>query len=418
MTQTLDNKVRILLLENDPIQARLYTDNIQLKCGNGIEITSVGTLEEAKRLIDDKGSQYYSMIIVDQRVDDALAAGTSFSAYLRSDVEITPEKKAVRYKGPIIIATGSPIKDTQDALAAQNVIDVEFYQKGTPFGPLMETINKLLNRELLQRMDSATSALVNSDFVDDTIDKKVTELKALSYSVIAEYTQLKQEYEPIFMSGTLTPENKDRFRDTIKVLGTKLWPLLAKIQDIAAELKENAYANPQARTDLAVIQEGAKTAEKLIEAQYSRFEILEECTYTILQLDDEQFQREILRRSLHDKVMTYHGKKIRFNIVTVETYEEALAYLKKENVDLFLCDMNMPRVNGFEVLEMIGKGSDGKYTPNPEFKLGIGRAAVYTTLTSDADRKKVDEMGVHYLEKPMETDKLQKKIVDTIEQTP
>ena len=101
--------------------------------------------------------------------------------------------------------------------------------------------------------------------------------------------------------------------------------------------------------------DGADNAEKLLDAAYSRFELLEECTYTVLFLDDQQENRTLLQRALQGREFNYHGKKIKFKVVSAATHEEAVSYLQVNDVDFFLTDMKMPNVTGIEVLDMVGK---------------------------------------------------------------
>lgn len=44
-----------------------------------------------------------------------------------------------------------------------------------------------------------------------------------------------------------------------------------------------------------------------------------------------------------------------FEVKSVENGEEALEAIKKDSFDLFLCDLVMPKMNGFQVLEEIKK---------------------------------------------------------------
>ena len=73
--------------------------------------------------------------------------------------------------------------------------------------------------------------------------------------------------------------------------------------------------------------------------------------YSILIVDDEQLSRELLTRRL-----THEG----YAITTAENGQSAIALMTIERFDLVLLDINMPVMNGFEVLEWLrrrnGKG--------------------------------------------------------------
>ncbi len=65
---------------------------------------------------------------------------------------------------------------------------------------------------------------------------------------------------------------------------------------------------------------------------------------TLLFIDDEVNILASLKRLF---------RPLGYNILTAETSDEAFALLEKENVDLVICDMRMPQMNGAEMLERI-----------------------------------------------------------------
>lgn len=65
---------------------------------------------------------------------------------------------------------------------------------------------------------------------------------------------------------------------------------------------------------------------------------------TLLFIDDEVNILSALKRLF---------RPLGYRILTAESGSEALALLEKENVDLAICDMRMPQMNGAEVLEQI-----------------------------------------------------------------
>ncbi len=64
----------------------------------------------------------------------------------------------------------------------------------------------------------------------------------------------------------------------------------------------------------------------------------------ILVVDDE----DALRTALNDE-LTSKG----YNVSTASDGEEAISGLQKETFDLVVLDINMPRMNGFEVLKFV-----------------------------------------------------------------
>lgn len=63
--------------------------------------------------------------------------------------------------------------------------------------------------------------------------------------------------------------------------------------------------------------------------------------YTLLVVDDEQSQREALSGFL---------KKIKYDVITADSGEKALAQLKQRTIDLVLTDMRMPEMDGSQLL--------------------------------------------------------------------
>ena len=65
---------------------------------------------------------------------------------------------------------------------------------------------------------------------------------------------------------------------------------------------------------------------------------------TILVVDDESTMRNLL-----EKILIRDG----FRVLTASGGEEALTTLKDEKVDIVICDMRMPGMNGFELLRKV-----------------------------------------------------------------
>ena len=65
---------------------------------------------------------------------------------------------------------------------------------------------------------------------------------------------------------------------------------------------------------------------------------------SILIVDDEEMMRNLL-----DKILSREGYKIRM----AEDGVAALEVLNAEKIDFIICDMKMPRMNGFELLKIV-----------------------------------------------------------------
>jgi DNA-binding response OmpR family regulator len=69
----------------------------------------------------------------------------------------------------------------------------------------------------------------------------------------------------------------------------------------------------------------------------------------ILVIDDEDTVRRLIRRTLEEKG---------YSVVTAADGNEGLAKLDQGGIDLVLLDINMPGLDGFQVLELIRRRSD------------------------------------------------------------
>ncbi len=108
---------------------------------------------------------------------------------------------------------------------------------------------------------------------------------------------------------------------------------------------------------------------------------------TIMLVDDSTSIRNLLKNSL---IGTY-------SVLEAEHGKDALAKLDGAKVDLFLLDVNMPEMDGIELLEEIKKLSAYKDTP----------VLMLTTETKEELRTKGRELGASgWIVKPCETDKL------------
>jgi two-component system response regulator len=104
--------------------------------------------------------------------------------------------------------------------------------------------------------------------------------------------------------------------------------------------------------------------------------------------------------------------KVKININVVNDGLEAINYLKKVDnqngiikPDLILLDLNMPKMNGHEVLQKIKKNPDFKTIP----------IVILTTSSNDEDIHKTYHNGANcYVTKPVGMDAFQ-KVVEAVE---
>ncbi len=113
----------------------------------------------------------------------------------------------------------------------------------------------------------------------------------------------------------------------------------------------------------------------------------------ILVVDDFATTRRIIKGTLKQLGMT--------NVAEADDGSTALEELRKEKVDLILCDCNMPNMNGLELLKAVRSDENLKDTP-------------FIMLPSEEKREEVIEMvksGVNdYLVKPFAPDILKNRI--------
>ena len=127
----------------------------------------------------------------------------------------------------------------------------------------------------------------------------------------------------------------------------------------------------------------------------------------ILLAEDDPADQKITKRALKEA-------KIHNDLHIVENGEEALDYLQRKGKyedpalspapDLLLLDLNMPKLDGRQVLERIQKISD----------LHRIRIVVLTTSNQEADILKSYDLGVHsYITKPVDFDQF-RHVVKTL----
>jgi len=86
-----------------------------------------------------------------------------------------------------------------------------------------------------------------------------------------------------------------------------------------------------------------------------------------------------------------------YRVVIAEDGEQALERFRESRPDLVLLDIDMPRLNGWEVLERLKSGWRSRRVP----------VVMVTGKTSDEDKIRGYELGVdYYVTKPFNTQRL------------
>jgi two-component system chemotaxis response regulator CheY len=114
---------------------------------------------------------------------------------------------------------------------------------------------------------------------------------------------------------------------------------------------------------------------------------------TVLVVDDFSTMRRIIRNILNDLGFE--------NILEAEDGDIALDILKTDRVDLIICDWNMPRMNGLEVLKHVRSHESYKDLP-------------FVMLTAESEKKSIIEAAkakvTQYVIKPFTAATLSEKL--------
>lgn len=109
----------------------------------------------------------------------------------------------------------------------------------------------------------------------------------------------------------------------------------------------------------------------------------------ILLIDDESFIHFLYRNIIGDE----------YDLDCVMDPFEALEKIKTQEYSLILVDINMPYINGLEIIESTRK--KGVFTP----------IIVVSSYGSGEKKKEASDKGANdYIEKPIDTDELKSKI--------
>lgn len=115
---------------------------------------------------------------------------------------------------------------------------------------------------------------------------------------------------------------------------------------------------------------------------------------SILVVEDSSMTRAMIKSSLEDFEMD-------IDIIEASTGFEALKRLPSQNFDLIITDINMPDINGLELINFIRK--DTRFTSIP--------LLIVSTEKSEEDKRRGLAIGANaYLTKPFNPDDLQQKV--------
>ncbi|MFA5967779.1 MAG: response regulator [Sphingomonas sp.] len=110
----------------------------------------------------------------------------------------------------------------------------------------------------------------------------------------------------------------------------------------------------------------------------------------ILTVDDSASMRALLRHAL-----TAQG----FHVEQAEDGVAALDWLNDNECDVIITDINMPRMDGFGLIEQVRSGSGGSHAQHP--------ILVLTTEASDEKKARARSAGATgWIVKPFDADKL------------
>jgi len=117
---------------------------------------------------------------------------------------------------------------------------------------------------------------------------------------------------------------------------------------------------------------------------------------SILIVDDDPVIRNLLMQLLED----FQESGVR--LLTAENGETSIEIIKREKPDIIFLDVMMPKMNGFEVCDMVKR--------DPETKdICI---VMLTAKGQETDKQKARELGAdYYITKPFNIDEIIKKVI-------
>lgn len=121
--------------------------------------------------------------------------------------------------------------------------------------------------------------------------------------------------------------------------------------------------------------------------------------YNILVVDDSKAALLMFK-----KIITLSGVPIG-DILTAENGLEAIDLLKFHQVDLIMTDINMPQMDGFQLIEYLKKSNQWRHIP----------ILVITTEGRDIYVERAKELGaVNYIKKPCLPESVKQTILKTL----
>jgi CheY-like chemotaxis protein len=120
---------------------------------------------------------------------------------------------------------------------------------------------------------------------------------------------------------------------------------------------------------------------------------------SILIVDDDPVIRNLLKQILEE----FQESGVR--ILTADNGETAIEIIKREKPDIIFLDVMMPKMNGFEVCDMVKR--------DPEIKhISI---IMLTAKGQEIDKQKAKELGADcYITKPFNINEIMKKVTDIL----
>lgn len=115
----------------------------------------------------------------------------------------------------------------------------------------------------------------------------------------------------------------------------------------------------------------------------------------VMIVDDSSVMRKILTRTLRQSDLKVD------EILEASNGEEALEKLKDQSIELVLCDVNMPKLNGLEFVQIVKKNN---ISPNTKIVMVTSEGGL------DVVNKAVERGAKGYIIKPFSADDFKKKI--------
>jgi len=117
----------------------------------------------------------------------------------------------------------------------------------------------------------------------------------------------------------------------------------------------------------------------------------------IMMVDDEPIMLEIIQALLEDA-----GYK---NFISVEKSSQSIDMIRQTDPDLLLLDLDMPEINGYEILSAVRSSTDYEHLP----------VIILTASTEPGDKLKALELGAtDFLSKPVDSSELVLRVRNTL----